>query len=96
MVSKNKTKQNKTRKQTDKQTKKQNTIIGWEGVIFNEQEKSWKKKKKTNKNTFLSRSWIYLYNDERIGTIDKGVPEICLYQSDGTETFLSKCCPNAE
>ena len=34
--------------------------------------------------------WIYLYNSERTGMIDKNVPEICLFQSDGIKTLLSK------
>ena len=28
--------------------------------------------------------------------IDKGIPEICLFWSDGIKTFLSKFCPNTE
>ena len=39
----------------------------------------------------LSRSWIYLYNGERMGMTNKGAPEICLFQSNGIKTFLSNC-----
>ena len=38
---------------------------------------------------FLSRSSINLYNGERMGMIDKGVPEIRLFQSNGIKHF----CP---
>ena len=43
-----------------------------------------KNKKNLEKNIcpYLSRSWIYLYNGERIVMIDKDIPEICLFQSD--------------
>ena len=33
---------------------------------------------------------IYLYNGERMGVIEKGVPEICLFQSNGIK---KKICP---
>ena len=30
---------------------------------------------------------IYLYNGERIGIIDKGIPKISLFQSDGIKNM---------
>ena len=55
------------------------------GGYILEQEKSLKKLC-----PFLSRGHeFYLYNGERTGMIDKGVTEICLFQSNGIKTFLS-------
>ena len=45
-----------------------------------------------NYSSAVSRSWIYLYLGEKIVMIDKGVPEICSFQSDGIKNF----CPNVE
>ena len=56
--------------------KKITAIIGWGLYLKN------KNNLEEKQYPFLSRSWIYLYNGERIGMIDKGVPEICLFYSD--------------
>ena len=43
----------------------------------------------TSSTTVFNWSWIYLYNGERMWMIDKGVPEIYLFQSNDIKAFLS-------
>ena len=39
--------------------------------------------------TIFPNVGLYLYNCERMGMIDKGVPGICLFQSNDIKAFLS-------